>query len=230
LEDIVLAANNISTRVRAVDQNRRVMLGGILGLLILLQAGGGLFALWYSHASAAQSRAHLGMIADALDTVRSAQASFGVQIQEWKNILLRDRDPVLSRHHRASFQAAGTEVQTALGRAAQERGLATQGIPAIRDAHTALLELYQQALRAADLATFEGQGRTDASLRGADRALQVQLDDLAHFLAQAYDRETEQETAAADSRYGELHLFLIICAGLGLFATGVLLVIELRRP
>jgi RNA binding exosome subunit len=128
------------------------------------------------------------------------------------------------------FQAAGTEVQTALGRAAQERGLATQGILAIRDAHTALLELYQQALRAADLATFEGQGRTDASLRGADRALQVQLDDLAHFLAQAYDRETEQETAAADSRYGELHLFLIICAGLGLFATGFLLVIELRRP
>ena len=111
-----MAANNVSTRVRAVEQNRRVMLGGIVGLLMLLQAGAGLFALWYSHASAAQSRAQLGMIADALDTVRSAQASFGVQVQEWKNILLRDRDPVLSRHHRASFQAAGTEVQTALGR------------------------------------------------------------------------------------------------------------------
>ena len=65
-----------------MEQNRRVMLGGIVGLLMLLQAGAGLFALWYSHASAAQSRAQLGMIADALDTVRSAQASFGVQIQE----------------------------------------------------------------------------------------------------------------------------------------------------
>ncbi len=225
-----MAASNVSTRVRAVEQNRRVMLGGIVGLLMLLQAGAGLFALWYSHASAAQSRAQLGMIADALDTVRSAQASFGVQVQEWKNILLRDRDPILSRHHRASFQAAGTQVQTALGHAAQARGLATQGIPAIRDAHTALLELYQQALRTADLATFEGQGRTDAALRGADRALQVQLDDLAHILAQEHRRETVQETAAADSRYGELRFFLIICAGLGLFATGFLLVIVLRRP
>ena len=195
-----MAANNVSTRVRAVEQNRRVMLGRIVGLLMLLQAGAGLFALWYSHASAAQSRAQLGMIADALDTVRSAQASFG------------------------------TQVQTALGHAAQERGLATQGIPAIRDAHTALLELYQQALRTADLATFEGQGRTDAALRGADRALQVQLDDLAHILAQEHRRETVQETAAADSRYGELRFFLIICAGLGLFATGFLLVIVLRRP
>ncbi|MDB5415502.1 MAG: hypothetical protein JWR10_3837 [Rubritepida sp.] len=205
-------------------------LGGLVGLLMLVQAGAGLFALWYSHAEDAESRARLGTIAASLDAVRTAQASFGVQVQEWKNILLRDRVPALSARHRIGFQTAADQVQTRLGRAALEDGLAAERAPAIRSAHAALLQRYGQALQTADFTTLEGQGAADASIRGADRELQIRLDELADALAEAHRAEAMQAAAAADTRYGQLRLILFVCAGLGLAATFFLLVLALRRP
>ena len=35
----------------ALARRRRLILGGLIGLLILFQAAAGLFALWHSHAS-----------------------------------------------------------------------------------------------------------------------------------------------------------------------------------
>lgn len=67
---------------RFADRNPRVKLGGLVGLLMLAQAGAGLFALWYSHAAESESRARLSAIAASLDAMRNTQASFGVQVQE----------------------------------------------------------------------------------------------------------------------------------------------------
>jgi hypothetical protein len=214
----------------AVDRNRRMKLGGLVGLLMLAQAAAGLFALWYSHAAEADSRARLGAIAAALDTVRGAQTSFGVQVQEWKNILLRDRDAALSQRHRLAFQSAADAVQARLARAAQEPGLAAERAPAIRGLHAALLERYDQVLRATDLTTLDGQGAADAAVRGADRALQIRLDELAEALAEAHRAEAAQAGSTAEALYGELRLVLFLCAGLGLVMTMLLLVLALRRP
>lgn len=213
---------------RAVDRNRRMKLGGLVGLLMLAQAAAGLFALWYSHAAEAQSRARLGAIAASLDAVRGAQAGFGLQVQEWKNILLRDRDPALSARHRTAFQAAGEAVQARLAQAAQDPGLAVERAPAIRGMHAALLERYGAALRGADLTTLDGQAAADAAVRGADRALQLRLDELADSLADAHRAEAAQAGSAAEARYAELRLVLFVCAGLGLALTLLLLILALR--
>ncbi len=205
-------------------------LGGLVGLLILTQAGAGLFALWYSHAAESESRARLSALAASLDAMRNTQASFGVQVQEWKNILLRDRDPTLSPRHRAGFEAAAGQVQTELGRASRTHDLAAGRTPAIQGAHAALLERYGQVIANADLTTLAGQAAADVAIRGADRALQVQFDELADALVEAHRSEATQAAAAADRRYGELRLILFICAGLGLLATVSLLAIALRRP
>lgn len=205
-------------------------LGGLVGLLMLIQAGAGLFALWYSHAADTESRARLSALAASLDAMRNTQASFGVQVQEWKNILLRDRDPTLSARHRASFEAAAGQVQAELGRASQTHDIAAGRAPAIQGAHAALLERYGQVIANADLTTLAGQASADVAIRGADRALQAKFDELADALAQAHRSEATQAAAAAEQLYGELRLLLFICAGLGLLATVSLLAIALRRP
>jgi methyl-accepting chemotaxis protein len=215
---------------RAADRNRRMKLGGLVGLLMLVQAAAGLFALWHSHASESESRARLAVIAAQLDAVRGAQASFGVQVQEWKNILLRDRDAVLSVRPRTAFQSAADAVQTKLARAAQDPGLGAERAPAIRGMHAALLERYGEALVGADLTTLDGQSAADAAVRGADRALQVRLDELADALAEAHRAEAAQAASSAEVLYGELRLVLFICAGLGLAMTLLLLALALRRP
>lgn len=215
--------------VRAVDRHRRMKLGGLVGLLVLIQAGAGLFALWYSHVSESESRARLGAITASLDAVRGAQAAFGLQVQEWKNILLRDRDPVLSVRHRTAFQNAADTVQTKLLHAAQEPGLGAERAPAIRGMHVALLERYGEALRGADLATLEGQSAVDAAVRGADRALQIRLDELADALAEAHRAEASHAGSSAEALYDELRLVLFVCAGLALAMTMLLLMLALRR-
>ena len=215
---------------RALDRSRRLKLGALVGLLMLAQAAAGLFALWYSHAAEARSRERLGAIAASLDAVRGAQAGFGMQVQEWKNILLRDRDPALSARHRTAFQNAGEAVQARLARAAQDPGLAAERVPAIRGLHAALLERYGAALRSADLTTLDGQASADAAVRGADRALQLRLDELADALAEAHRAESARAAASAETLYGELRLVLFVCAGLGLALTLLLLALALRRP
>jgi methyl-accepting chemotaxis protein len=214
---------------RTTDRHRRMTLGGLVGLLMLAQAAAGLFALWYSHAAESQSRARLGAIAASLDAVRGAQAGFGLQVQEWKNVLLRDRDPALSARHRTAFQNAGEAVQARLARAAQEPGLAAERAPAIRGMHAALLERYGEVLRGANLTTLEGQSAADTAVRGADRALQLRLDELADALAEAHRAEAAEAAATAERRYGELRLVLFVCAGIGLVMTLLLLLLALRR-
>lgn len=147
-----------------------------------------------------------------------------------KNILLRDRDPTLSARHRAGFEAAAGQVQAELGRASQTHDLAAGHTPTVKGTHAVLLERYGQVLANADLTTLAGQAAADVAIRGADRALQVQFDELAEALAEAHRSEATQAAAAAERRYGELRLILFICAGLGLLATVSLLAIALRRP
>jgi hypothetical protein len=229
-ENFALSRNDLSMPTRVADGNRRMKLGGLVGLLMLLQAGAGLFALWYSHAADSESRTRLGALAASLDAVRSTQASFGVQVQEWKNILLRDRDPALSVRHRASFEAAAEKVQAELVRASGTYQLAAERAPAIQGAHADLSGRYRREIANADFTSFAGQAAADVAIRGADRALQIQIDELADALAEAHRNEVTQAAAAAERRYGELRLVLFACAGLGLLATVFLLALALRRP
>ena len=224
-----MSVKSPSSSARASDQSRRLVLGGSLGLLILFQTCAGLFALWYSHKSAADNRNELSDISETLNLARSARYSFGTQVQEWKNILLRDFDPALSARHRANFQKEATEVQDDLRRALSAQAFANERFSAIRSAHSALLELYNESLRTADLTTLAGQRALDTAVRGGDRALQVQFDELAAALAEAHRAEATRAALAADIQFSMMRQLLFICGGLGLLATGLVLMMLFRQ-
>ncbi|WP_424812611.1 hypothetical protein [Roseococcus sp. YIM B11640] len=211
----------MTDRVRTLGRSR--MLGGLVALVVVLQAMIGLFALWYSHAGEHESRQRLGAYTRSLDALRGAQASFGLQVQEWKNILLRDRDAALSERHRAGLRAAADSVSSHLSEALRGAGVTERDIAELRAAQVMLVRRYEAALRDADLTTLEGQARADAMVRGADRALQQALDQQAERLGAAHRTEAASAAAAAEHRYAHLRLTLFICAGIGLVLTVLLM-------
>lgn len=209
----------------ALARRRRLILGGLIGLLILFQSAAGLFALWHTHAAEAESRGRLSAIAGSLDEAGGARAAFALQVQEWKNILLRDIDPELSARHRAAFEAAGQAVRAALR---QISAGPAQGVRHLMAAHEALLERYEEALRWADLSSLAGQSAADSAVRGGDRELQAELDRLSEGLARSHGREVAEAEAAAVARYAQARM-LLVSAAVATAVTLLLLLLALRR-
>jgi hypothetical protein len=202
--------------------NRSLLLAGLIMLVLLAQAGTGLFALWRADREHSQARLTLTGLTDVLDGARDAEVAFKVQVQEWKNILLRGHDPALRTRHETAFRAESGRVTEALRRAGPEGGVLLAN-------HTAVNAAYDAALAGADLSAMEGARATDAQVRGVDRALQQALEQLAHRLEAQYRAANDEAAEAAIRSYLDLRNTLYISAAIGILAVLGLLVPLLRR-
>ncbi|EFH10427.1 Tat pathway signal sequence domain protein, partial [Pseudoroseomonas cervicalis ATCC 49957] len=95
---------------------RRLLLGGVVMLVLLAMAGLGLFALHRNQAEARDAMARLEALHGALDLGRGAETAFRLQVQEWKNILLRSHEPEARPGLRRAYDAAAAESAALLGR------------------------------------------------------------------------------------------------------------------
>ncbi|MGC3987252.1 MAG: methyl-accepting chemotaxis protein [Pseudorhodoferax sp.] len=138
---------------------------------------------------------------------------FKVQVQEWKNVLLRGKDPAQRERYWAAFQKKEADV----ARGAQQlaavlgNGEAGQLIARFRDAHTAMGAGYRKGYAAFEAAAFE-PGAGDKAVQGMDR-------EPAQLLDQAGDRIAAEsrgiaEAAAAQSRHAlsiSLATMAVVC-------------------
>ena len=191
-------------------------------LILLTQAGLGAFALWRSQAQNAVARDSTARLALLLDTARTAEIAFKVQVQEWKNILLRGHDAGLRARHEAAFQLQARNVDEALVRLGPRAAT-------LRDAHAAVNALYGATLAQARLETGEGARAADAEVRGVDRNLQNQIDSFAETLLLERQTALREADEMARQNYESLSLLLNISAGAGLLAALGLLFLVVRR-
>lgn len=199
-------------------------LAGLVMLLMLASAGVGLFALDRSRADHLQAVHGLAALTEQRDNARQIEVAFKVQVQEWKNILLRGYDPALRARYHEAFTQRRADVATGL-----EALAAAPEAHRLSLAHAALGEAYDAALASADLTTAEGMRAADAAVRGADREVQEQLDALAEALGEAHrDAALAMEERLA-ARYEETRHFLVIVTATGLLATLILLGLIARR-
>lgn len=205
----------------------------IVSLLVLALGVTGLFSLHLTNAKSAASAARL----EALDQTRvaavEARAAFKTQVQEWKNILLRGRDAADLSAYRARFEKEEAAVRVDLedlrdrldGDAIADLAAPTKTILAPLDVHALLTEharlgeAYRAALAGFAPAEPEAAFRTDASVRGIDRALSEQLDAFAAAVEQAAATELRARSADAAARYEGLRRVTWIVAGFAILAS-----------
>lgn len=200
-----------------------LLAGSLLCLTLCLAA----FGLW----NAGQSRAltqraiQLGThVSSAVDAARSAQVNFKIQVQEWKNILLRGADRASFDRHFESFRRYEADTQRQLQRLSElagPLGIPTAAVEAAMKAHASLGPRYRDALGEEQPGSAGFATTVDTKVRGIDREPTKAIDDIvALVLQRSAALEVElAEVSDAKARQG------MVVSGLAVLLAVVLSVI-----
>ena len=166
-----------------------------------------------------------------------AQVSFKVQVQEWKNILLRGEDPVLLEKYLESFKANATETQKNISRVTREAsslGFIGQAVEAegLARTHQTLTLRYETALAEAQAGSLSlsptSARQVDLSLRGIDRDLETSIGILADEIVDLASQERRTLETRMQDRYLTLRWFIISVIILSLVITAYVLTGAMR--
>jgi methyl-accepting chemotaxis protein-1 (serine sensor receptor) len=120
-----------------------------------------------------QAMQKAGTIEKAIDSARSAQVQFKIQVQEWKNTLLRGKDEATFNKYRQAFIDEGkATLLPALG-------MSTDKLKQAQKAHADLGVHYLAALQKEyKPEDRDSVGRVDEAVKGADRLPTQMIDDI----------------------------------------------------
>ena len=167
---------------------RKMTLGGRLATMLAVLA---LLATWLALAGIggvvrANNRQHDSAFdedasVEMTELARAAQLHFLLQVQEWKNVLLRNTDEAALQRHRASFlehERLALERLAALEERMRSHGLDTADVERLQASLRDLSTRYREAAKHLDPAVSESDKAVDARVRGMDREAGTALDQL----------------------------------------------------
>lgn len=178
------------------------LVGGFLGVAVVTLLVGGVGYLGLSHAAieateiASAIKTRGAFLARAVDLARSAQVDFKIQVQEWKNILLRGGDRARFTRHLQGFEKAEAETQASLRGLRDllhEDGIPTASVDEAIRAHRELGAKYREALKSYDRGAIE----VDKLVSGIDRAPTESIDKIVEEV-RTFDSNT---TAALEANF-----------------------------
>ncbi|RBL70415.1 methyl-accepting chemotaxis protein [Pseudomonas sp. MWU13-2625] len=158
------------------------------------------------------------LIAGPLHTsqlIDEANLQFKVQVQEWKNVLLRGKQPADLAKYWSQFEDRQRDVQNILGELAGQKGLEPAlktRIERLREEHRQLGSAYQKG-RDAYVAAGGDPTAGDSAVKGVDRATSDQMSELVGELRKQGTEQSAQISASADST---VLLGILVMLGSGL--------------
>jgi methyl-accepting chemotaxis protein len=182
---------------------RLAVLGGFFALALLVTGFGGWQALRTANERGALAMQQAAMLTDAVDTARHAQVEFKIQVQEWKNILLRGNDPAQLEKYTKSFRESAEKTSASLGTVKKLLDRLDMRTPLVDEAifeHAHLGTKYLAALKQYDSANNDSFKIVDALVKGMDRAPTKKIDEIvAHIQSgvRSVNARLDAETAAA---------------------------------
>ena len=215
-----------------------------LGALVFVLASAlllvGAFSLWQAsqlHEQLDTSLEHHRTVVQAVDAARGAQVRFKTQVQEWKNILLRGKDPEAFDKHLKGFHAEAAVVKTRFDQteeALKKLGLDERiRVSEARSALEKLMPAYEEALKKYDRTQPDPAGMVDKAVRGIDRAPSKAIDDLVIAIQNAAKEISAEELQSSQALYASIRLWTVVfvlCAiGFGIFVA-YLLIASITRP
>ncbi|MBS4098003.1 MAG: PAS domain-containing protein [Sulfuricella sp.] len=159
-----------------------------------------------------------GTLVRAVDSARMAQVRFKIQIQEWKNTLLRGNDPAAFEKYAKAFNHEGTlvarhleEVKVLMGK----MNIPSAGVDEALKAHAGLMTNYRQALASYDTTKKESASIVDKQVKGMDRAPTELIDGIVKAIqehAAAGLADNEKRSAAEYQRQRTITIAAIALA------------------
>ena len=159
---------------------------------------------------------------EAVDSARAAEVGFKIQIQEFKNILIRGHDQKDFDRYSAAFKKRSEMVTKEFADAEGvmiKLGVPTTTIVEARKMHTDIIQVYSDSLKQFEVAKPETSQIVDASVRGKDRPLEEKIElvvtTLEKFAEVEGARLTEATAAEARRVSGALAIIigLVVLAG-----------------
>jgi hypothetical protein len=184
-------------------------LAGFSILAVLLLAGAGLFSLHLSQTEGGAALRSSVMSAELTDKARTAQVGFKVQVQHWKNYLLRGHNPDdLSTYTDRFMQQEKLVQATLLDLTGHEMLPASvqSEMQALQMEHLRLGDIYRSGMARFTPGDFSSSFEVDRSVRGIDQDLSARIDAVAEAIlvdqeAQAVRMEHNLEQRYATARF-----------------------------
>ncbi|TVT84064.1 methyl-accepting chemotaxis protein [Pseudomonas sp. H3(2019)] len=147
--------------------------------------------------------------------IDEANLQFKAQVQEWKNVLLRGKQPAELDRYWKQFEDRQGDVQNILGELTRQPGVDSSlksRLENLRDAHRVLGAAYQKG-REAYLAAGADPSAGDNAVKGVDRATSEQMSELVDELRKQGREQSTLISASAD-RTVLLGILVMLASGL----------------
>jgi len=166
---------------RAAAKRSLIQFSSLLVLTTLITGLLGLFAVWSLNKTHDRTEAQLEQATAVIDQTRAAQVQFKIQVQEWKNFLLRgaepaDRDLYLSAFLKSEARARAILVDLGDRPEFSPDFHFEKSADALLSEHENLSKAYAQA-RALQDDKHWNYIEMDRAVRGLDRPLNEHIDD-----------------------------------------------------
>lgn len=206
-----------------ISLRRRVVIAiGLLTVLTVVLGLYGLAVIAETHHRLHKSVTEARSIASTIDTARLAEVHFKMQVQEWKNILLRGQNKDLFDKHTKAFAAEERKVQEYLHTLSEMVAELGWDVPRLADAaatHETLGQRYRVALQQHPRLDSQTAALIDQNVRGMDRGLTDEIDAIVGTIRTLADKRLKETETIAQTKMDayralSFFIFFLIAAGI----------------
>lgn len=171
-------------------------------------------------------------VAESIDTARNAQVQFKIQVQEWKNALLRGtQGQSVFDKYKTAFLTQSDKTQALLHQLLilqPELGMDTAQVKQTIELHAQLRQKYLTALQNYDTHNLASAQLVDSQVNGIDREPTKMIDDVVHHTLAHAQKLNQQLTAQNLAQYRETRMTLWIAMA-GILLSGIVITVWLIR-
>ncbi|SFU36395.1 methyl-accepting chemotaxis protein [Pseudoduganella namucuonensis] len=210
---------------------RLALLSGFFFFALLVVGVEGWRALNFIKDRNAEGMQRSVTLTQAVDTARGAQVEFKIQVQEWKNILLRGSDPASFDKYSQAFVKTGKQVNGELLKLQALLDRLNLKTPLVAEAirmHEELGANYLRALKQYDPAHPDGHKVVDGLVKGMDRAPTKKIDDIVLFIGEQSRRLAAEMAADNEAAHRNATISLLVMMAATLLLGSVLVVWMIR--